>query len=84
MEHKLTKPFTYIHQNVGDLKVRDSVLTNLRLRCGVSVYDNTVTITCGNIGELGELAVACTKEENEGPEMLFFGKIGRELVKFIG
>lgn len=84
MDHKLTKQFTYIHQNTGDHRVRDEIITNLRLRCGISIYGDAVTITCSTIGELGGLAVACTEEEKEGIEMQFFGAISRKLVKFIG
>lgn len=84
MDHTLTKPFTYVHQNVGDNKMSDKMIDCLHILCGVSVYEQTVTITCDKLSEIGRLAHRCTEQTNEGPSMQFFGKIGRELVKFIG
>lgn len=84
MDHKLTKQFTYVHQNVGNHRIGEAAIKELGARCGISVYETSVTITCNTLSELGKLATMCTGPEREGPGMFFCGAIGREIVKFIG
>ncbi len=84
MNHPLKAPFTYVHDNTGDRKISKSIVKDLVDCCGATVYGDTVTISCHNLLQLGELACMCEEETKEGPEAVLRAAIGHALTKFIG
>lgn len=89
MNEKLRREFLFVYSNDGDRRmpehvVEDFQLLNIHAHCRVSVYDDTITISCGGLSGFGALADACTRLDREGPVLLFCSTVRAAMVKFIG
>lgn len=89
MDRKIDREFVYVHQNregnkLSSATIKELMDTNKWDHCVVNEYKGIITISCQGLRGLGHLISMSTEDEDEGPDLRFFGSLKSAIVKFIG